>query len=120
MRWAAAAAVVGFVAVLAAWRVGGPAPEPSIEQLIVDFRAAETEYVRATNLLAQRLDERRADIEPDLLAVLDANLAQIDAAIAEVHVALDPERADVENQQMLTALYDKKLKILWRASRLSS
>jgi len=52
--------------------------------------------------------------------VLDRNLAQIDAAIAEVRQALNPDGPDVKNHQMLTALYDKKLHILWRASRLSS
>ena len=42
------------------------------------------------------------------------------AAILEVREALDPQGSDVKNHQMLTALYDKKLQILWRASRLSS
>jgi len=120
MRWVAAAAVVGFVALLAVWQVGAPAPEPTIETLLDDFRDAETQYIRATNELAQRLEERRADLEPNVLAVLDSNLAQIDAAIAEVRLALDPERSDMQNRQMLTALYDKKLQLLWRASRLSS
>lgn len=128
MRWAAAAAVIGFVALLAAWQIGDRiAPletveesGPSIETLLANFRDAEAEYVRATNMLAQRLEERRAEFEPDILAVLDRNLAQIDAAIAEVRLTLDPGRTDIESRQILTALYDKKLQILWRASRLSS
>ena len=64
--------------------------------------------------------DRRSELEPEVLAVLDRNLAQIDAAIVEVRLALDPEGHDVKNHQMLTALYDKKLQILWKASRLSS
>ena len=71
-------------------------------------------------MLARRLEERRAELEPDVLVVLDSNLAQIDAAISAVRLVLDPDRADVESRQILTALYDKKLQILWRASRLSS
>lgn len=121
MRWVAAAAVIGFVALLGVWQIGGDGvTEPSIETLLADFRDAESEYVRATDLLARRLEERRAELEPDILAVLDSNLAQIDAAIAAVRLVLDPDRADVESRQILTALYDKKLQILWRASRLSS
>ena len=129
MRWVAAAAVIGFVALLAVLRVGdgSTAPlelaqgsEPSIESLLDNFRNAEAAYLRATNQLAQRLEDRRGELEPEVLAVLDRNLAQIDAAIVEVREALDPNGPDVKNHQMLTALYDKKLQILWRASRLSS
>jgi len=129
MRWVAAAAVIGFVALLAVLRVGdnGATPvdiaqgsEPSIESLLADFRNAEEAYLRATTQLAQRLEDRRGELEPEVLAVLDRNLAQIDAAIVEVRLALDPDGPDVKNHQMLTALYDKKLQILWRASRLSS
>ncbi len=128
MRWVAAAAAIGFVALLAVWRIGdGAAPvdiaresEPSIESLLADFRDAEATYIRATTQLAQHLEDRRAELEPEVLAVLDRNLAQIDAAIVEVRLALDPDGPDVKNHQMLTALYDKKLQILWKASRLSS
>ncbi len=129
MRWVAAAAVIGFVALLALLQIGGDGvasvetaegSELSIETLLADFRDAEAEYVRATDLLARRLEERRAELEPEVLAVLDRNLAQIDAAIAAVRRVLDPDRVDVQSRQMLTALYDKKLRILWRASRLSS
>jgi len=128
MRWVAAAAVVGFVALLVVLQVrndqtataqSAEGSEPSIESLLADFREAETAYVRATAQLAQRLEDRRSEFEPEVLAVLDRNLAQIDEAILEVRQALNPD-GDVRSQQMLTALYDKKLQILWRASRLSS
>ncbi len=129
MRWVAAAAAIGFVALLAVWRIvdNGATPvdivresKPSIESLLANFRDAEETYIRATTQLAQHLEDRRAELEPEVLAVLDRNLAQIDAAIIQVRRVLDPDGTDVKNHQMLTALYDKKLQILWKASRLSS
>ncbi len=125
MRWAAAAAAVALVGWFAVQQLGETpvetaGSEPSIEALLENFRSAEAEYLRATNLLAERLEQRRGEMEPEVLAVLEKNLAQIDTAIAEVRLTLDPDRVDLENRQMLTALYDKKLQILWRASRLSS
>jgi hypothetical protein len=120
LRWAAAAALIGFVAVLAASRFGGTAPKPPLATLLADFHAAEADYVRATEMLSQGLEERRDQIEPATLDVLDANLALIDAAIAEVRVALDRDGLGVENTHLLATLYNKKLDILMRASRLAS
>ena len=127
VRWAAAAAAIAVVALLAGLRLGsgGVTPsivtgEPTIDVLLADFQAAEAEYVRATEMLARGLEERRDEIEPETLELLDANLELIDSAIAEVRLALDRDGVGVENTQMLSALYGKKLNILMRASRLSS
>ena len=127
IRWAAAAAAIAVVALLAGLRLGSggaPAPiasgEPTIDALLADFQAAEADYVRATEMLARGLAERRDEIQPETLELLDANLELIDSAIAEVHLALERDGVGVENTQMLTALYSKKLNILMRASRLSS
>jgi hypothetical protein len=127
VRWAAAAAAIAVVALLAGLRLGsgGVTPslatgEPTIDVLLADFQAAEAEYVRATEMLARGLEGRRDEIEPETLELLDANLELIDSAIAEVRLALDRDGVGVENTQMLSALYSKKLNILMRASRLSS
>lgn len=126
LRWAAAAAAIAVVALLAGLQLGSgdPAPiatgEPTLDALLADFREAEAEYVRATEMLTKGLEERRDEIEPETLELLDVNLALIDSAIAEVHLALDRDGIGVDNTQMLTALYNKKLNILMRASKLSS
>jgi len=127
LRWAAAAAAIAVVALLAGLQLGrgsDPVPiatgEPTLDALLADFRDAEAEYARATEMLARGLEERRDEIEPETLELLDVNLALIDSAIAEVSLALDRDGIGVDNTQMLTALYNKKLNILMRASRLSS
>jgi len=85
--------MVGFVALLVVLRLGNVATSPgmakaepsnSLETLLADFRAAESEYVRATEMLARGLEERRDEIAPETLELLDVNLALIDAAIVEV------------------------------------
>ncbi len=63
---------------------------------------------------------RAAGIDPETLAVLDTNLALIDSAIGEVRLVLDRDGVAVESTHILTALYNKKLDVLLRATRLSS
>ncbi|MDH3627009.1 MAG: zf-HC2 domain-containing protein [Acidobacteriota bacterium] len=129
-RWLAAAAAVGLVAIFAGLELGrdngetavGPSGkvEPSFETLLANFEAAEAEYIRATESLAEGLEARRDEIEPETLAVLDKNLAVVDTAIAEVRLALGRDGVTFENSHILTALYNRKLDILLRASRLRS
>jgi hypothetical protein len=127
IRWAAAAAAIAVVALLAGLRLGSggaPAPvavgEPTLDKLLAEFHAAEADYVRATEMLARGLEERRDEIQPETLELLDTNLELIDSAIAEVRLALDRDGVGVENTRMLSSLYNKKLNILMRVSRLSS
>jgi hypothetical protein len=128
MPWAAAAAAVLVVALLglpASWR--NPAPTESVtgnaasvEALLAEFRAAEEQYVQATSRLMRVLEQRRDAIPPETLTVLDENVRVIDAAIAEVRLSLDRNDVDPGGGHALTALYNKKLQLLWRASRLWS
>lgn len=124
MRWVAAAAAIIVVVLLAGQRIGENVSEPtaasSFETLLADFRAAEAEYVRATEQLAAGLDAHRSEIEPATLAIFDRNLALIDDAIAEVRLALDRKGIDLTNSHILTALYNRKLDVLLQANRLSS
>ena len=120
-RWAAAAAMIGLIGLLAILRFGdGGEQKASIENLLADFRVAETEYIRATEMLAAALEQRRDEIPPETLAVLDRSLAEIDAAIRQARQARDRDDDGIENNQVLTSLYNKKLNVLMSASRLSS
>jgi predicted anti-sigma-YlaC factor YlaD len=120
-RWVAAAAVIALVGLLAVLRFDGSPGQPtSIESLLSDFKAAEAEYIRATEMLAAALEQRRDEIAPETLAVLDESLAEIDAAIMQARQARDREDAGVASSQLLTSLYQRKLNVLMSASRLSS
>jgi anti-sigma factor RsiW len=128
-RWFAVAAslvLVGWVG-YQGWQGRRAAMQPaelaSIESLVERFQAAEQEYREATELLVARLDDRRDELSPETLAILDRNLAIVDAAIAELvteRAQAEEGQTDIVDQKMLTALYDKKLQLLWQASRLSS
>jgi anti-sigma factor RsiW len=85
-----------------------------------EFRAAEQEYLQAATLLADALEQRRDTLSPETAALVDENLEIINQAIANVRLALNADPADPRNGQVLTALYQQKIEILRRVSRLSS
>jgi anti-sigma factor RsiW len=84
------------------------------------FHAAEQEYLRAAALLTEVLDKRRGTLTPETAALVDENLEIINQAIANVRLALNADPANPRNGQVLTALYQQKIEILRRVSRLSS
>ena len=119
--WRSIAAVAAIVVVgligFAQWRTTETESSgATIEDLVARFEEAERAYLEATEMLVARLEEQRDSISPETLAVLDRNLEIVDAAIAEVRAT----REGVEDERTLAALYDKKLQLLWQASRLSS
>lgn len=75
-------------------------------------------YDAAAADLAAELHQRRAQLDPRVVAVLDSCLTRIDAAIAEARTALrsDPRNAVVT--QLLTVTYQQKLDLLRRAASL--
>ena len=85
-----------------------------------EFRAAEQEYLRAATLLADVLEKQRGTLSPETAALVDENLEIINLAIANVRLALNADPGNPRNGQVLTALYQQKIEILRRVSRLSS
>lgn len=92
-----------------------PAPDAMTE-----IRAAEQEYLKAAELLAEALDKQRGTLSPETAALVDENLEIINRAISNVRLALNAEPGNAKNGQVLTALYQQKIEILRRVSRLSS
>ena len=77
-------------------------------------------YVEAAELLETSIRERRGQLSPETLAVLDRNLAIIDQAIREVRVVLESDAVDGGSVQILHAMHQQKVELLRRVARLSS
>jgi hypothetical protein len=82
--------------------------------------AAERDYERAASALLAALEERRAGLSPETLAVVERNLAVIDKALAEVRQALEADPANPELNRMLVATHRKKVDVLRRVVSLST
>jgi anti-sigma factor RsiW len=79
------------------------------------FRPAEQEYQAAITDLQAVLATRRAQMAPQTVATLEANLRIIDQAIRESRAALAADPNSPELTQMLTGAYNAKLDALRQA-----
>jgi anti-sigma factor RsiW len=132
---AAATVVVGLVAVL--WNGSAPSavrtvqiPAASPETRLLAGVAppvsdpvlaeAEREYDAATKALLEALLQRRAQLEPEAFAAVQANLEVIDRALAEVRQALAKDPKNPELSRMLVATHQKKVDVLSRVVKLAT
>ena len=74
--------------------------------------SAEATFDREIATLRQLVDERRSELDPKTVGILDKNLQVIDAAIAESKAALARDPASGFLAQLLTQAYDSKLQLL--------
>ncbi|HEU5155218.1 MAG TPA: hypothetical protein VFU03_10840, partial [Gemmatimonadales bacterium] len=81
------------------------------------FAASQAEYARATADLAQKIEQNPTGLSPRTLAVLERNLAIVDAAIKEAEEALKTDPGDPTLEEMLLARYQQRLELLQRAAR---
>ena len=65
------------------------------------------------------LAERRDTMDPELLAVIEANLALIDAAMADIDAALAAAPDDPELRAAMVATWRKRITLLERARALT-
>jgi hypothetical protein len=93
----------------------GPAPA-AVHPATFD---ADREYALATEDLERLLAERRDRLAPATVAVLEHNLALIDAAIAESRAALAADPANADLRALLWGAHRQKLELLERAMRLT-
>jgi hypothetical protein len=82
------------------------------------FAPAEVEYRRAVDELATLLAARRAQMAPETVATLERSLGIIDIAIAEARTALEKDPNSRELAQMLSTVYDTKVRMLQQAVEL--
>ncbi len=103
-----------------------PAPSPRMTlvagPVVSDpvLAAAERDYEAAANALLEALQQRRAHLQPEALAAVEANLEVIDRALAEVRQALVQDPANAELSRMLVSTHRKKVEVLSRVVKLST
>jgi hypothetical protein len=125
-RWAplaAAAVLLVTVTAVVTFRLSRPdapnaGPATSAHAPVEGF-AADREYVLAAEDLERVLAEGRDNLSPATVAVLERNLALIDAAIAEARAALEADPANADLRALLWGAHRQKLDLLDRATRLT-
>lgn len=88
------------------------APLPGAQVLPVSSASAEQTFDREIGAMRNIIDQRRKDLDPATVAVLEKNLKVIDAAIAESKAALAKDPASTFLMDRLTHAYDTKLQLL--------
>lgn len=133
-RWGALAAsllIVGSAAIgalLIQQRAGttvaqAPAAQTyasSEETAMAELRAAEQAFAQAAQVLLETLESRRGELPEEALVALEENIALIDDSIDAVRRSLSSNGDPVESERALAALYQQKMQLLWKVSRLSS
>ena len=120
-----AAAAVLLIAVTAIVTVLLSRPEAPVavtappDQQHIEGFAADREYVLAAEDLERVLEEGRDRLAPATVAVLERNLALIDAAILEARAALEADPANADLRALLWGAHRQKLDLLDRATRLT-
>ena len=85
---------------------------PGAPVVAVSTASAEQTFDREIGALRDVIDQRRKDLDPATIAVLEKNLKVIDAAIAESKAALAKDPASTFLMDRLTRAYDTKLQLL--------
>ncbi len=129
---AAAAAAVVAAAMLAAYTVGrrqsqpvitAVDPTPSVVAASFDansLAAIESEFRHARTELLVILEQRRHQLSPETLLVVDSNLQLIDGAIDEITLALGRDPDNPQLSHRLAAVYRQQIELLRTATGLPS
>jgi Putative zinc-finger len=75
-------------------------------------RDAEQKYLTAISMLSRDVDRQRSQLDPILLARLDASLSEIDRTIKETRRVVRENPGDPIALQYLLAAYSKKVEVL--------
>lgn len=80
------------------------------------FATDQARYNAASAALAERLAQEPGVLAPDTRAVVQRNLAIVDAAIKEAEAALTANPGNTALEQMLITRYEQRLSLLRRAT----
>jgi hypothetical protein len=127
---AVAAAAVLVAAVLIGYMAGRQGGEPTVVRVqpTADIQraslghdtlnGARNEFDEARAELLAALDQRRGNLSPQTLRVVESNLRLIDQAIEEITSALEQDPGNSQLAHRLTAAYRQQIELLRRATRL--
>ncbi len=82
------------------------------------YRQVEVEFEQARRQLHTALGQRRDQLSPATLEVVERNLDLIDQAISEIRQALEQDPENPELRHLLTASYQREVQLLKRATQL--
>jgi hypothetical protein len=99
----------------AEWKEPRPAAgsqKRDLQSALLSIERAEREYIQAIQTLSGMVDERKASLDPGLVAELDRNLKTMDEAIASAQKVYHAHPADLDLAQYMLRAYQKKVELL--------
>ena len=111
---AALAAAAVLVVALGVYRL---LPPSTVHYRPAGWAAVEADFDRASDDLSRTLATERDRLRPETVALLERNLAVIDAAIAESRAALARDPGNAELHRLFTAAARQKVELLRWAAR---
>jgi anti-sigma-K factor RskA len=115
-RGALAAAAILVLAV-GIYRLTARPPDRRVGE---GWAVVQADFDRATNQLGLILAAERERLRPETVALLERNLAVIDAAIAESRAALARDPANTELRRLFAAASRQKVELLRWAARVAA
>jgi hypothetical protein len=114
--WAASAAALLLVATTIGtvlWLGSAPSlDDPAAVRALADSLRERDGTSDVHQDLLALLDERRAQLPPDVVAAVERNLTEIDRAIAELHVAFEEHPNNTALQFLLAEAYRREAEML--------
>lgn len=131
-RWgllaAAAMVLIGVSSGITAYLIREPATPtpaaPSSDQphfsavVWEQFRDAEQKYQQVTDELLAAMEQRRDELDPETIRVVEDNMRLIDRAIAESRTALEKDPSNGHLANKLSDIYRKRVDFLLQMNRL--
>jgi len=124
---AAAVVLVALTAAMTAVLLRGPAapdlaesPAVAVSASLARYEAAEASYAVVIDQLTRALDAHRSELTPEIVELIESNLAVIDQALAESLAALEGSPADPTLRRAVSAAYEQKVGLLRQASALTT
>ncbi len=118
VRWRGALAAAAVLAIALA--INRLTPHPPYRPAGQGWAAVEADFDRASEDLSRVLAAERERLRPETVALLERNLAIIDAAIAESRAALARDPANAEVRWFVTAALRQKVELLRWAARVAA